>query len=208
MGALYVINYVSVVMYLMVFSLLFFENWGRLGKAFAVLILIANIALNHNNIYQEFYSGFKYFHFLKNPEIIAKIEASEAIKKLIPDPKEEPKREINVLMDFRAIFPYAHLERENLQIQFSFDNLQVAQKQIKENFDYISLNKTSSYLLSDLEFNQNLATLKDDLLITNQIESRKTALNLTENGKFDNVEYEVSYENKMIIFFKIKNIKN
>jgi len=208
MGTLYIINYVTVVMYLIVFSLLFFENWGRLGKAFAVLILIANIALNHNNIYQEFYSGFKYFHFLKNPEIIAKIETSAAIKKSIPDPKEEPKRIVNVLMDFRAIFPYAHLERENLQVQFSFDNLQVAQKQIKENFDYISLNKTSPYLLSESEFNKNLATLKDDLLIKNQIESRKIALNLTKNGKLDNVEYEVSFENEMIIFFKIKNIKN
>ena len=204
MGALYVINYVSVVMYLMVFSLLFFENWGRLGKAFAVLILIANIALNHNNIYQEFYSGFKYFHFLKNPEIIAKIETSAAIKKSIPDPKEEPKRIVNVLMDYRAIFPYAHLERENLQVQFSFDNLQVAQKQIKENFDYISLNKTSSYLLSDLEFNKNLATLKDDLLITNQIESRKIALNLVATGKINDVKYELLLDQNNIIFFKKK----
>jgi hypothetical protein len=46
------------------------------------------------------------------------------------------------------------------------------------------------------------------LLIKNQIESRKIALNLTKNGKLDNVEYEVSFENEMIIFFKIKNIKN
>jgi hypothetical protein len=40
------------------------------------------------------------------------------------------KHSITVLMDFRAIFPYAHLERENVNVQFAFDNLQVIQKQI------------------------------------------------------------------------------
>ena len=105
-------------------------------------------------------------------------------------------------MDFRAIFPYANLERNNVNVQFSFDNLQVFQNQVKGGFDYVSLNKASPFFLSDSEFAEFIKDLKDELAITNHIESRKIARNLIESGKMKNAEYSVLFNNDKIILFK------
>ncbi len=204
MGTLFIINYATIVMYLMVFAIIALEPLRKTGSVLAVGILIVSFAINYTNLQRGFYSNFKYFQMLNNPEIIAKIEFNEDVKKIIPDPKNNPKQPINVLMDFRASFPYAHLERQNLEVQFSFDNLKSAQNQVNGEFDYISLNKTSSGFLSDNEFAQNLKTLNDELVIANQIDSRKVIQNLMTTGKLKGSEYELLLDQNNIIFFKKK----
>lgn len=72
-------------------------------------------------------------------------------------------------MDLRVVSLYIHLERENVNAKFSFDNLQIVQKQIEGDFDYISLSKTSPFFLSKEEFADFIKTLKDESVITNHI---------------------------------------
>ncbi len=204
MGSLYIINYVLVVMYLMIVLILVLEKWGRIGEFAAVGIVVVNILLSFQNIYAGFYSNLKYFHLLRNPDIISKIVVSEAIKKLILDPKDHPDKKINVIMDFRAIFPYAHLERDNLDVQFVFDNFQIMQKQNGGNFEYISISRESPFFYSEEKFSDFIKGFKDESLITNQVESRKIIQNLIKTGYFNNVQYQQLLDQNGIIFFAKK----
>gem|GEM_PF-2323827 len=205
MGTLYIINYATVMMYLLVFFVIYLERWKKAGNLVALMLLIISVSLNYKNIHSGFYSDFKYFHLKKDHEVIAKLEASGKIKKLIADPKENSDKKITVLMDFRAIFPYAHLERENVNVQFAFDNLQVIQKQIEGDFDYISLGKAAPFFLSDEKFSEHLKSFKEEMLISNQVESRKIVQNLMKTGRVGNAEYEILLNSNDIIFFGKKS---
>lgn len=201
MGTLYIINYLSVVMYLMVFGILYLERWGRLGKFLAVLLLLGNISLNHKNNTSGNYSSIKYFNLTENSDIIEKIESNEGIKKVITDPADSPDRKINVLMDYRATFPYANLERDNLNLLFVFNNLNIIQNQIKKDFDYISLNKSSPFFLSEEEFSKFIEKVKDESWALNHRKSRMIVKNLIETGELKGARYEVLFESNNIIFF-------
>jgi len=200
-GTLSIINYIAVVMYLIVFSILFLEKWKWFGKLCAALLLALSLYTNYPNIYSGFYSNLKYFHLHKNPEVIAILKENQAIKEIIPDPKTFPDQKINVLMDFRSIFPYAHLERENLNVQFVFDNFQIASKQIEGDFDYISLNKNSPFFYSEQKFAEFIGGMKDGQLIIDQVESRKMIQSLIKSGKFKTAKYQILADGKNVIFF-------
>jgi hypothetical protein len=204
MGSLYIINYTTVVMYLLVFSILYLERWGRAGSAVAIMLLMLSLFVNHKNITSGFYSSFKYFQMNQDPDIVAKIEAKKVMQNLILDPKNNLEKPINVLMDFRAIFPYANLERNNVNVQFSFDNLQVFQNHVKGGFDYVSLNKDSPFFLSDSEFAEFIKKENNEILIINQVESRKIVQNLIKNGKIENNEYNLVFDSNNIILFEKK----
>lgn len=200
-GTLYIINYATVVFYLLVFSILYFERWKRSGSISAGLFLVLCISLNYTNFSSGFYSGLKYFSVQKNPGFEMLVAENKAMKAIIPDPKENPDKNINVLMDFRAIFPYAHLERKNLNVHFVFDNFQLFSKKIDGDFDYISLNKSSPFFLSDQKFSEFIADIKDEALLNNQVESRKIVQNLIKSGKFKNAKYQILLNSDNIIFF-------
>lgn len=204
MGSYYVVNYALAVMYLLVFSILFLEKWKKAGEVLAVVFVVTSFYVNYNNISSGVYSNVKYFELLQDKTIIAKVEANEAIKKLIPDLKTNKEQKVNVLLDYRAIFPYLHFDRENLTAVFSFDNIQKVQGQIKEDFDYISLDKTVSSFKTDHEFADAIEKLKNESEIIDQVESRKIVKSLMENGKFGNAEYEKLFDNNNIIFFRKK----
>ncbi len=203
MGTLYIINYSMVIMYLAVFFVISLESYNKLGRIIAIMFIIINLGLNYKNNF-GYYSDFKYFDLRKNSEVSDKIEASIAIKKLIADPKNDFDKKINVLMDFRAIFPYAHLERENLNVQYAFDNFQIAQKQIIGDFDYISLNKASPFFSSEADFSKFIAKIQDEQLLINQTESRKIVQHLMKTHKLGNAEYKILFDDKNIIFFEKK----
>lgn len=207
MGGQYVINYALAVMYLLAFSILFLEKWGRLGKVVAVSFVIMSFLTNYSNISSGFYSNMKYFKLLQDQMIVAKVAANDSIKKLIPDPKENKEQKVNVLMDYRAIFPYSHFDRENLNAVFAFDNIQKVRDQIKGDFDYISLNKTSPYFLPDQEFSDFIAKLKNESELTDQVESRKIVQKLMDSKKFEDVEYEILLNENNIIFFGKRSVK-
>lgn len=207
MGCLYIIHYALAVMYLLVFAILFLEKWGRLGKVVAVAFVIMSFLTNYSNISSGFYSDIKYFKLLQEQMIVAKVAANDSIKKLIPDPKENKEQKVNVLMDYRAIFPYSHFDRENLNAVFAFDNIQKVRDQIKGDFDYISLNKTSPYFLPDQEFSDFIAKLKNESELTDQVESRKIVQKLMDSKKFEDVEYEILLNENNIIFFGKRLVK-
>ena len=140
----------------------------------------------------------------QDPDIVAKIEAKKVMQNLILDPKNNLEKPINVLMDFRTIFPYANLERNNVNVQFSFDNLQVFQNHVKGGFDYVSLNKDSPFFLSDSEFAEFIKKENNEILIINQVESRKIVQNLIKNGKIENNEYNLVFDSNNIILFEKK----
>lgn len=63
------------------------------------------------------------------------------------------------------------------------------------------------FFLSGSELAEFIKDLKDELVITNHIESREIVRNLIESGKMKNAEYSVLVNNDKIILFKKLDVK-
>ena len=64
------------------------------------------------------------------------------------------------------------------------------------------MNKASPFFLSDSEFAEFIKKENNEILIINQVESRKIVRNLIESGKMKNAEYRIVLSNDKIILFK------
>lgn len=211
MGPDYMVNYFTALGFLFVLSFAVFQILGKSEKVFATIFLFVTIASGHENFDSGKYSPLAYFKRTSDKEIVAKIEAIQEMKRLIPDPNEASKN-ITVLMDSKAVFPYSDIEKENLIIRPMMQRglINVVESEIDP--DYIVLDRSSIYFLPDNEFEiavkemNEVEKLNYQEIVAERYANKKLLNSLLTDGKISRKTYQSIFDrNGLILLQKLSS---
>lgn len=189
-GLVYIVNYFTVVNYLLLLGFIFFK---RVDKKIYLPIISSIISLNFYFNFANFNDpSIGYFSFIKSMEKTKKEQnIKENIYLLLLKHGVNKESKLNIIREYNALELFSSM-RSNISQVVSFVNFHTTKMQL-EYYDLISLNKNDQ----KINVPQEIAELDHE-----EIE------NLLKTKRLKNIEYEVLFENEKYLVLISKNLIN